>query len=138
MERSDADQNPLTAGINPYGNSDYTCRFCSKEHANVYCHCNGCDSILACDFNICVGCHWMDKYKVDAVTMGECKVLRSGQHHTGSFKKRAVCVCAASVKVGNCHKCDSCAACSCTHATQAFHFIIGFLIWKQKKGWWIG
>ena len=122
MERSDADQDPLSRGINPYGNSDYTCRFCSKELANVYCHCNGCDSILGRDFNICVGCHSIGKYKVD-VTMGESKVLHSKQHHTESFRGRAVCVCADPMKAGNCHKCDGCAACSCTcHSSFSMHY----------------
>jgi hypothetical protein len=122
LDKSDADQNPLTGMINAYGSTDYTCRVCSRELSNIYCHCNGCENLMGKDFNICVGCHSEKNYKSD-VTMGSCKVMHSGHHHTGSFKGDSRCDCVESPESGYCLRCGKCATCTCNcHSNFSLHF----------------
>lgn len=124
QDKSDADQNPYTSMINAYGSSDYTCRVCSSELSNVYCHCNGCDGLMGKDFNICVGCHDLRKYRSD-VTMDEnCPVLHSAHHHTGGFRWRVKgCDCVESAESGLCLICNKCPRCACLcHSNFSLHY----------------
>ena len=56
-------QNPQEFPLDPYGNSDFFCKLCSKELSNVYMHCDGCEKLLQKDFNICVDCHREERHK---------------------------------------------------------------------------
>ncbi len=121
MDKSDACADPLNAEIDPYGNEDYTCKICSKELANVYCHCNGCDTMLGKDFNICVDCHEQKKHRID-VMMGRCERLQSSHHHTGSFGTGKSCTCQEQTKTKKCFKCQRCACCWCKcHSDFSVH-----------------
>lgn len=48
----DSWENCQLSAIDPYGN-DYFCKLCQVELSNVYFHCNGCETLLFKDFNIC-------------------------------------------------------------------------------------
>ena len=65
----DSHNDTEVASIDPYGNDGYSCRICAQELSNVYFHCNGCEAILAKDYNICAQC------------FGEGKFLRFDQMH---------------------------------------------------------
>jgi hypothetical protein len=52
-KRPDSWENPQVFSVDPYGN-DFFCKLCSDELSNIYMHCDGCESILNKDFNICV------------------------------------------------------------------------------------
>ena len=60
----DTQENPQTCPLDPYGDSDFTCKLCRKELSNVYFHCDGCEKLLSKDFNICRGCYLQGNYKI--------------------------------------------------------------------------
>jgi hypothetical protein len=100
---------PQLALINAYGSEDYSCRVCSTELSNVYCHCEGCEKLLKKDYNICVEC-FVAKQHLNNFDMGDHPHHHSLYHHTGGFKKGTRCVC---VKSSSCLICDECAQCRC-------------------------
>ena len=60
----DTQENPQACPLDPYGNSDFQCKLCSKELSNVYFHCDGCEKLLSKDFNICRGCYLQGKFEI--------------------------------------------------------------------------
>ena len=40
-------ENPVNHPLDPYGNTDFFCKLCSKELSNVYLHCDGCEILLS-------------------------------------------------------------------------------------------
>jgi hypothetical protein len=63
-DRPNSWENPLAFPLDPFG-SDYSCKVCLQELANIYLHCNGCENLLQKDFNICPECHEDGKYNDD-------------------------------------------------------------------------
>ena len=120
VHRTDAGQDPSTTPIAPYG-KEYTCRFCSRELSNIYCHCNGCEDLLLADFNLCVFCHAQKKHKSNVTMQSTGGELHSGHHHTGGFWNTQ-CYCKASPRSGNCSVCAECARCCCRcHSNFSVH-----------------
>ena len=109
VPQTDADMDPQLALINAYGSEDYSCRVCSTELSNVYCHCERCKKLLKKDYNICVEC-FVAKQHLNNFDMGDHPHHHSLYHHTGGFKKGTRCVC---VKSSSCLICDECAQCRC-------------------------
>lgn len=84
-ERPNANENPAVFAVDPYGNSDFLCKLCSKELSNVYFHCDGCEKLLSKDFNICQQCHTGKKF-AKLIYMHPCnKKRRAVVNHTGEF-----------------------------------------------------
>lgn len=46
-KRPNTSENPVCFALDPYGNSDFFCKLCSKELSNVYLHCDGCELLLS-------------------------------------------------------------------------------------------
>ena len=110
--RPNSHENPQAFPLDPYGNSDFFCKLCSKELSNVYMHCDGCEVLLNKDFNICVDCHAEGLYKAN-IQMHPLNPRRhSTTNHTGNmtYDRSSRCPC----KNGPvCRQCLFCAGCSC-------------------------
>lgn len=57
------DSQKKDSSIDAYGN-DYFCKICQRELSNIYFHCEGCENLLAKDFNVCPDCY-NDRSKID-------------------------------------------------------------------------
>ena len=92
-KRPNAHENPNLFPVDPYGSHDFNCKLCSKELANVYFHCDGCEVILSKDFNICQECHAEKKF----MHMIQMHPLNKRRHstinHTGKSVLFCPCVC---------------------------------------------
>jgi hypothetical protein len=98
--------------LDPFGS--HFCKLCHTELFNSFMHCNGCESLLGGDFNVCIQCHQEGSYK-DFHPMhpraGNDKV--STLNHTG--KMASSCKCK---KRNLCLHCNGCVHCSCKCHTQ--------------------
>ena len=105
-------ENPVFFPLDPYGNSDYSCKICLQELANTYMHCDGCEELLKKDFNVCIECYFDSKH-CKFFDMNKDKSMDSALNHTGavSRKKRINCNCEGRAA---CVKCENCRICSCT------------------------
>ena len=115
-------QDPGLFALDPYGESDFFCKFCLEELSNVYMHCDGCEKLLSKDFNICSACHMAGKYKCQ-VQMHPFHIKRSSIiNHTGDKKqlRHDYCPC----KNGKpCQYCSYCTGCSCRcHQWFTLHY----------------
>ena len=83
--RPNTQEDPQHFPVDPYGNSDFFCKLCSKELSNVYYHCDGCETLLSKDFNICRECHAEKKFmqKIRMHPLNEKN--HSTINHTGKF-----------------------------------------------------
>jgi hypothetical protein len=97
------------APIDPFGN-DYFCKLCDHELSNTYYHCDGCETLLSKDFNICSLCFEERKFLQD-ISMHDCRTLEihSGKHHIGRPKLECSCDPAAPV----CEHCRKGMTCCC-------------------------
>jgi hypothetical protein len=97
------------AAIDPFGN-DYFCKLCDHELSNTYYHCDGCETLLSKDFNICSLCFEEKKFLQD-ISMHDCRTLEihSGKHHIGRPKLDCSCDPAAPV----CEYCRNGMTCCC-------------------------
>jgi len=111
-KRPNAHENPNLFPVDPYGSSDFNCKLCSKELANVYFHCDGCEVILSKDFNICRECHAEKKFMHTIQMHPLNKKRHSTINHTGNmnFDRQSRCPCK---KGPVCNHCGYCAGCSC-------------------------
>lgn len=76
--------------INPYGNTDFTCKICYQELSNSYFQCLGCWDLLSKDFNICVTCYESQKFHRTHTVheLGEGKGLdQLVKHHYRFYKQ---------------------------------------------------
>jgi hypothetical protein len=81
--RPNTHEDPAKFPVDPYGNSDFICKLCSKELSNVYFHCDGCEILLSKDFNICQRCHTEKKF-MQTITMHPTNPKRHATlNHTG-------------------------------------------------------
>jgi len=122
----DSHNDAEVASIDPYGHDGYSCRICGQELSNVYFHCNGCETILAKDYNICGHCFGEGKFlRFDQMHKLDGKRC-SDQNHTGDFEldlPPKICSC----HQGPCKNClvpgkngsRRCKKCSC-HCHQKF------------------
>ena len=111
IEGPDTHLNEAQNGIDPYGN-DYFCNICSHELANTYFHCQGCESLLAKDFNICIGCYNDGSYKIN-VEMHKhgTTAMACHFHHVGKPNKQCSNPSKHNMK---CTECNKCLLCHCT------------------------
>jgi hypothetical protein len=101
--------------LDPYGS--YFCKLCYTELFNSFMHCDGCESLLGRDFNLCIQCHQEETFK-DFHQMNPTSEDDhvSTMNHTGEMasicnceiKGRKQVKCAGS----NCSKCPHC-SCQC-------------------------
>lgn len=98
------------SGIDPYGN-DYFCNICSHELANTYFHCFGCESLLAKDFNICIGCYKDGAYAIDVEMHKRGNTpMACHFHHVGKPKTQCSVASKHDMK---CTECNKCLLCNC-------------------------
>jgi hypothetical protein len=98
--------------LDPYG--AYFCKLCHTELFNSFMHCNGCESLLGRDFNLCTQCHQegaFERFHQMHPSAEDDSV--STLNHTG--KMASSCSCQ---KNSTCLKCDGCVGCSCECHTQ--------------------
>jgi hypothetical protein len=106
-------ENPLKFPLDPYGYDAFYCKLCQVELSNEYYHCDGCESLLDQDFNICQSCHHAQRFTV-FVSMNPADVsVLCTAHHTGQttldVRNRG-----CSMKLGPvCKLCRFCTCCSC-------------------------
>jgi hypothetical protein len=108
------------ASIDPFGN-DYFCKLCDHELSNTYFHCEGCETLLSQDFNICSLCFSERKFLVNKVMHDCCKSeLHPNKHHVG--QPSSYCDCDSSGMV--CDTCENCMTCCCCvcHTTFSKRF----------------
>ena len=113
-QRPNSWEDPQVFALDPYGNSDFFCKLCSKELSNVYMHCDGCEKILNKDFNICVDCHADGRYKVQIRMHPSNDTKHSTINHTGSNTsgRQSRCPCKRGPVCRNCSYCSGC-SCKC-------------------------
>jgi hypothetical protein len=101
--------------IDPFGN-DYFCKICSHELANTYFHCDGCESLLAKDFNVCTECFNDGSFYVN-VEMHQWNktAMASHFHHLG---KPPLKRCSNSLDCMTCSNCRKCLYCNCVCHTK--------------------
>jgi len=134
----DTQENPQTCPLDPYGDSDFQCKFCSKELCNVYFHCDGCERLLSKDFNICGDCYFAKKFRC-TVTMHPTETKRHATlQHTGNpqFNRASRCVCKNGPQ---CKHCGFCLGCSCrchtyfTVRTRLCNAVDETKLWQSVK-----
>ena len=119
-------QDPGTFSLDPYGAVDCFCKFCKGELSNIYMHCDGCETLLNKDFNICSSCHKEGKYKI-YYQMHPCsKKPSSDLNHTGNMEQKgsARCPCKNGTHCTcTCTYCGYCTGCSCKcHQQFTLHY----------------
>jgi hypothetical protein len=94
--------------IDPFGN-DYFCKLCDQELSNTYFRCNGCEKLLAKDFNICSQC-FDEREFLQNIEMYEVTrtVMASSFHHIGATNGKCTCQ-----HPGACLACQKCVLCCC-------------------------
>jgi hypothetical protein len=85
-KRPNTQENPMEFPVDPYGNSDFFCKLCSKELSNVYYHCDGCETLLSKDFNICRDCHGEKNFLVKIQMHPLNDKRHSTINHTGKHR----------------------------------------------------
>jgi hypothetical protein len=86
----DAAEDPKAFSVDPYGNSDFTCKLCHKELSNVYFHCDGCEQLFSKDFNICQKCHSEKEFMMVVQMHPKNPKRHSTINHTGTFVRSFV------------------------------------------------
>ena len=108
--------------VDPFGN-DYYCKLCDHELSNTYYHCEGCETLLAKDFNICLQCFMQKKFLQNTkMHQGKKEAMHSNNHHVG---EPVACKChpAAADMCSYCKKSMTCCCCTChTVFTKRFRF----------------
>lgn len=120
--KPNAKENSDLFALDPYGSSDYFCQICMEELSNVYMHCDGCEKLLAKDYNICVTCHSEGHYKnTHQMNTFDPKCV-STLNHTGDMKReKKRCKCKNGR--GACLICTYCTGCSCKcHQCFTLHY----------------
>jgi len=84
-ERPNAQENPETCPLDPYGNSGFLCKLCHKELSNPYFHCDGCEELLQLDFNICHKCHEEKTFMKFIGMHPHSNRVHSAVNHTGTW-----------------------------------------------------
>jgi hypothetical protein len=113
----DADQYPCAT--DPYGN-DYVCKLCDKELSNQYFHCEGCETLLKKDYNICRDCFDTGAFLRFTEMRDDAPKMFCDYHHTGQTvnfhaSNRCSCPCRQGFCLG-CKESSSislCRNCSC-------------------------
>ena len=116
--------------VDPFGN-DYFCKLCDQELSNTYFHCEGCETLLGKDFNICSQCLVENKFLQNKVMhQGKANRMATNFHHVG--KTSTECKCRKSAnKCSECKKCMFCSCCTChTSFKKRFRF---FTVDHQKQ-----
>jgi hypothetical protein len=108
--------------LDPYGS--YFCKLCHNELFNSFMHCNGCESLLARDFNVCIQCHQEGTFeRFHQMNPSAENDNVSTMNHTGKMAS----TCSCKIK-SNCSKCNKCPHCSCkchTEFTYKWRFYTG-------------
>ena len=106
----DVHPNSSYSSIDPFGN-DYFCKICSYELCNAYFHCNGCETILGKDFNICIECFKEDAYCKNIEMNHQNENLMSSHfHHCGRPSMKC---CHPSSECLECSFCQKCLLSTC-------------------------
>ena len=84
-KRPNTHEDSMIFPVDPYGNSDFMCKLCSKELSNVYFHCDGCEQLLSKDFNICQQCHSDKKFMITMQMHPTKNKRHSLLNHTGTL-----------------------------------------------------
>jgi hypothetical protein len=98
--------------LDPYG--AYFCKLCHTELFNSFMHCNGCESLLGRDFNLCTQCHQegtFERFHQMHPSAADDNV--STLNHTGKMARACSCQ-----KHSTCLKCNGCVGCSCKCHTE--------------------
>lgn len=110
-KRPNSWENPTTFLVDPYGVSDFFCKLCHVELSNVYMHCDGCEELLSCDFNICVKCHSQGAYRaniqMNPLNSRRCSIV----NHVGDSERDRGKSCPCKMPI--CKRCRLCSTCSC-------------------------
>ena len=109
--RPDSWQNPSLFSMDPYGGTDFFCKFCYRELSNVYMHCDGCEELLSADFNICVDCHKAGAYRCLVIMNPISSLATTKVNHVGHLVRDRGRGC--SCHMGICRRCKLCVKCSC-------------------------
>lgn len=120
------DSQKKDSSIDAYGN-DYFCKICQRELSNIYFHCEGCESLLAKDFNVCPDCY-ADRSKIDINfqmhphrPMTYTKGRRADYNHLGrgrrDFTAKKKCGCKNGPACSTCEY-QICCSCKC-HLTYS-------------------
>lgn len=105
------------SSIDAYGN-DYFCKICQRELSNIYFHCEGCENLLAKDFNVCPDCY-DNRSKIDVHfqmhphrPISATKGRRADYNHLGGSRRdyKRACGCKNGPP---CSTCDYMICCSC-------------------------
>lgn len=114
--------------IDPFGN-DYFCKLCDQELSNSYFHCNGCEKLLAKDFNICSQCfeerEFLQNINMSKVTT---TAMASNFHHMG--KNLGKCTCQ---RPGACLECQKCMICTCNCHKVFYKRFRFYTEWRQEE-----
>jgi hypothetical protein len=86
-KRPNTHEDPMTFPVDPYGDSDFFCKLCSKELSNVYYHCDGCETLLSKDFNICGECHAEKIFMMKVLMHPLNEKHHSTINHTGKYSQ---------------------------------------------------
>ena len=120
-EKPDTWQNLATPCSDPYVESeDFFCKFCKGELSNIYMHCNGCETLLRQDYNICTSCHSKKKYKrnPNSGTTACSSLLQHTGNMTGTSSS-----CSGCIGGKKCTVCNFCTGCSCNcHQQFTLHY----------------
>jgi len=124
-------ENPDVFPLDAYGSSDYCCKLCYKELANMYLHCEGCDNLLNKDFNICSECYLGKKHMANIQMHPQKKKKHATLNHTGSmiFERSSRCPCKNGPTCTTCHFCLGC-SCKCH---QEFSLNFRFMRMNEEK-----
>ncbi|KAL9178436.1 hypothetical protein ACHAXT_003766 [Thalassiosira profunda] len=125
--KPDAWEDPAEAAINPYGVDDFQCKICGEELSNVYMHCDGCETLLKKDFNVCTTCHSEDKHGIFVQMHPLCNKMSSLHNHTGNMAESEKSGCCDVA----CANCKFCAGCSC-RCHQEFSLCFRFMDVKDE------
>jgi hypothetical protein len=108
--------------LDPYAGS-YFCKLCYNELFNSFMHCNGCESLLGKDFDLCIQCHQEGTFeRFHRMNPSTEDDNVSTMNHTGEM----ACTCSCKRK-SNCSKCKKCPHCCKCHTefTHKWRFYTG-------------
>lgn len=121
------------AQIDPYGNTDFSCKICFQELSNAYFQCVGCWNLLKQDYNICISCYDQQQFYVNHADVEEeddqdgeiyrannAKVNKRRDHK--ARRKPTKCNCPVTKGHTPCDHCQQCPQhqCAC-HTTFKHH-----------------
>ena len=132
--RSDTQEAPESAKIDPWSHGDMSCKSCGAEISQCYMHCDGCEKLLSQDFNICVECHNNREHEIFYQMCPFNDRRNASINHVGNMafdrcNDRGACACRNGSK---CKICNYCLGCSC-RCHKAFTMHLRFMSMEDEE-----